>query len=221
MPEAPAQDMFALLHADLTEDVAPPVRAPEPQPESVDRLIAHITTSPLAEAEETALLTTTAAPAPDFNEALGAILDEMAQDEEAPFRPAAVTYQDFTVRCRMQRIPPSILDLAAFHRRFAMTLAGFDTQREPSDADDMLRDIARSVPDDLLAPFLLIARAAIDGEPCPDDDSLARIYGTRSPGRIRRLLEHLEKSGLIVLRADYGGRRSVGIPGLNLSTAAL
>jgi hypothetical protein len=144
----------------------------------------------------------------------------MAQDEEAPFRPDAVTYQDFTVRCRMQRIPHSILDLAAFRRRFAMTLAGFDTQREPSDADDMLRDIARSVPDDLLAPFLLIARAAIDGEPCPDDESLARIYGTRSPGRIRRLLEHLEKGGLIVLRADYGGRRSVGIPGLNLSTAA-
>lgn len=222
MPDSPTQDMFALLHADLTEDVAPPVRAPAPQPESVDSLIAHIATSPLAEAEETALLTTpAAAPAPDFNEALGAILDEMAQDEEAPFRPAAVTYQDFTVRCRMQRIPPSILDLAAFRRRFAMTLAGFDTQREPSDADDMLRDIARSVPDDLLAPFLLIARAAIDGEPCPDDDSLARIYGTRSPGRIRRLLEHLEKSGLIVLRADYGGRRSVGIPGLNLSTAAL
>jgi DNA helicase HerA-like ATPase len=73
MPDSPPQDMFALLHADLTEDVAPPVRAPAPQPESIDSLIAHIATSPLAEAEKASLLTKLAAPAPDFNEALGAI----------------------------------------------------------------------------------------------------------------------------------------------------
>ena len=79
--------------------------------------------------------------------------------------------------------------------------------------------IARSVPDDLLAPFLLMARAAHGGDPCPDDDELARVYGTRSPGRIRRLLDHLEKSGLIVVRTDFAGKRSVGIPELGLSTA--
>ena len=59
----------------------------------------------------------------------------------------------------------------------------------------------------------------MDGAPCPDDEQLARVYGTSSPGRIRRLMEHLEKSGFIVLRTDYGGRRSVGLPGLNLLTA--
>ena len=32
----------------------------------------------------------------------------------------------------------------------------------------------------------------------------------QAPGRIRRLIEHLEKSGLIVVRTDFGGRRSVG-----------
>ena len=75
------------------------------------------------------------------------------------------------------------------------------------------------MPDDLLAPFLLLAVAAVEGAPCPDDDRLAEVYGTRSPGRIRRLLEHLEKSNLIVVRTDYGGRRSVGIPDLGLVTA--
>jgi hypothetical protein len=55
--------------------------------------------------------------------------------------------------------------------------------------------LARGVADDVLAPFLLMARAAMDGAPCPDDEALARAYGTSSPGRIRRLLEHLEKAG--------------------------
>lgn len=79
--------------------------------------------------------------------------------------------------------------------------------------------IGREVPDDLLAPFLVLARAAVEGAACPDDEALATIYGTRSSGRIRRLLEHLEKSNLIVVRTDYGGRRSVGIPALGMTTA--
>jgi hypothetical protein len=215
MPDAPAQDMFALLHANLEEEAPAPPRPPAPPPvDSVDSLIKHIAAAPLAEQEIAPLL-----PLVDHTLALDEILDEIAQDEEAPFRSVAITYQDFSVRCRMQRIPANILDLAAFRRRLAMAMAGYGTARPRSDTDEELLEIARAVPDDLLAPFLLIGRAAIDGEPCPDDEALARIYGTRSPGRIRRLLEHLEKSGFIVLRADYGGRRSVGIPGLNLSTA--
>ena len=35
----------------------------------------------------------------------------------------------------------------------------------------------------------------------------------------RRLIEHLEKSDLIVVRTDFGGRRSFGVPGLGLTTA--
>ena len=123
------------------------------------------------------------------------------------------------MRCRMHRIAGHGIDLAMFRRRFAMALAGILREDDPAFAD-LLR-LARAVPDDVLAPFLVIARAAIDGEPCPDDDALARVYGTRSPGRIRRLLDHLEKSGLIVVRTDFGGRRSLGIPELGLSTASV
>jgi C4-type Zn-finger protein len=72
----------------------------------------------------------------------------------------------------------------------------------------------------MVAPFLQIARAAMDGHPCPDDDVLGRAYGTRSPGRIRRLVEYMEKQGAIVVRSDFGGRRSIGIPELGLSTEA-
>ena len=78
---------------------------------------------------------------------------------------------------------------------------------------------AAGLPDELLAPFLVIARAAQTGQPCPDDETLLRIYGTQSPGRIRRLLEHYEKGGLIVVRTDFAGRRSIGVPALGASTA--
>ena len=49
---------------------------------------------------------------------------------------------------------------------------------------------------------------------------LGRAYGSRSPGRIRRLVDYMEKQGVIVVRADFGGRRSIGIPELGLSTEA-
>jgi len=71
------------------------------------------------------------------------------------------------------------------------------------------------------AEAVTIARAAHEGAACPDDEELARIYGTNSLGRIRRLLEHYERAGLIVVRTDFSGRRSVAIPELSLSTAPL
>ena len=119
----------------------------------------------------------------------------------------------------MRRVRGTPLDALQFRRRFAMAVAGV-TDAASGPWPDILR-IAASLADDLLAPFLVIARAARDGEVCPDDDELARIYGTSSPGRVRRLLEHYEKSGLIVVRTDFGGRRSIGIPELGLTTAPL
>ena len=98
-------------------------------------------------------------------------------------------------------------------------VAGVEDPHDPA-WQDILR-VGAGLADDLLAPFLVIARAAQDGLPCPDDDELARVYGTSSPGRLRRLIEHYERNGLIVVRTDFGGRRSVTIPELGLSTAPL
>ncbi|MCB2078100.1 MAG: ATP-binding protein, partial [Novosphingobium sp.] len=222
LPEAPAQDMFALLHEGLEDE---PERRPEPPvPEDVetaDVLLGRISTGD-------AILSGPLDPATDedgedidYQGEIDEILFEIAGEDGATFQPASALYQDFTVRCRMRRVPPGLVDLAAFRRRFAMALAGMSEVQSDGGTHDEVLGLARKVPDDLLAPFLVIARAAIDEAPCPDDDELARVYGTSSPGRIRRLLDHLEKSGLIVLRTDFGGRRSVGIPGLGLSTAPL
>ena len=147
-----------------------------------------------------------------------AILAEMAQEPDCTFQPVATLFHDFTVRCRMRRIAGHGLDITAFRRRFALAVAGVD-ERDPDWAE--ILKIARDVQDDLIAPFLVIARAAQRGLPCPDDAELSRVYGTSSPGRIRRLLDHYEKSALIVVRTDYGGRRSIGIPALGVSTAPM
>ena len=155
----------------------------------------------------------------EVDAAIDAILREMAAEDGCTYQPVAKLYQDFTVRCRMQRLTAGQLDMTGFQRRFAIAVAGIEEPNSP-EAQEILR-VARDLADDLLAPFLAIARAAQTGLPCPDDDALAVLYGTSSPGRLRRLLDHYEKTGLIVVRTDFSGRRSVSIPELGLATEPL
>jgi hypothetical protein len=82
-------------------------------------------------------------------------------------------------------------------------------------------DAARALPDDMLGPFLLVARAARDGAPCPSDEAIAASYGTSSLGRARRLVQYIESRELIVSRTDLSGRRSIAIPSLGWSTASV
>ncbi len=62
-------------------------------------------------------------------------------------------------------------------------------------------------------------RGLREGAPCPEDEALGRVYGSSSPGRIRRLLDYMEKQGAIVVRTDFSGKRSIVIPELGLSTS--
>jgi hypothetical protein len=106
------------------------------------------------------------------------------------------------------------IDLPAFRRRLAMTRAGV----EEAGFEDALA-LGAAVPEDMLAPFLLIARAARDGAPAPSDQMLADVYGTSSPGRARRMVQHLEELGLVVARIDLSGKRSLSVPRLGWTTA--
>ena len=216
LPAVPASDLEALLH----RDEAPAVTiALEPAPEPIDAegLIKQI--EALDESQDLAAGELENEAGDDHERAVCEILADMAAEEGSTYQPAAALYQDFSVRCRMRRIPGNRLGLADFRRRLAMAVAGIP---DPSDEHRAaILKIGAEVPDDLLGPFLLLAAAAQDGQPCPSDEVLARVYGSRSPGRIRRLIEHLEKSGWIVVRTDFGGRRSVGIPGLGMATAPM
>jgi hypothetical protein len=158
-------------------------------------------------------------PPDEMRAAMAQIMADMVAEPGCTYQPIGTLFQDYTVRARMRRLGPNIGDSTQFRRRFAMAVAGIFDPSEQRWAE--LLELARSVPEDLLAPFLLVGRAAIEGEPCPSDELLAQAHGTRSPGRIRRLLEHLEKSGLIVVKTDFGGRRAIGLPHLGVSTASV
>ncbi|MFL6756562.1 MAG: helicase HerA domain-containing protein [Sphingomicrobium sp.] len=146
------------------------------------------------------------------------VLRAIVEDPDSGARSASILFQDFTVRCRMAGIPRPPLQLAEFTRRLSMARAGIFDAFDDSWAPAL--EAARSLPDDMLGPFLLVARAAREGAPCPSDEAIAASYGTASLGRARRLLQYIESRELIVSRVDLAGKRSIAIPGLGWSTAA-
>jgi hypothetical protein len=121
----------------------------------------------------------------------------------------------------MRGLDGESLSLAAFRRRLGVARAGLD-EAEPSQADarwDEAQAAAAALPDEVQGLFLMLARAALAGEPCPGDEALARAIGSRSPGRAKRLLAYVETRGTIVCRMDYRGNRVVALPSLNCETA--
>ena len=222
LPDAEPEDMQSMLFATLDEAPPRPPAMSEPAPLAAGELMERIAATESEDAGDAAETAPPAerpeGPAIDGEAVVVAALRDMLADPDAAFQTESVLYQDFSVRCRMQRLARPPLDLTAFRRRFALAKGGVFDPAEPRWRD--LLGAAQALPDDMLAPFVLIARAAIDGDPCPDDDALGRTYGTRSPGRIRRLIDYMERQGAIVVRSDFGGRRSIGIPQLGLSTEA-
>lgn len=222
LPTASTEDMRELLHADLHVELErPEFPRPAPRVDDAETLARRIaanemlepTSGPAREREARR-----AEPEPEENRAaMIEILNAMAQEEDCTFQSSTTLFQDFTIRCRMRGISVRGLDATMFRRGFAAALAGIENPEDERWTD--LVNLAKHVPDDALAPFYRIARAAMDGEPCPDDIDLARIYGTSSPRRVQRLLDFLEKDGLIVVRTDFSGKRSVALPDLGVTTA--
>ncbi|WDF70998.1 ATP-binding protein [Novosphingobium sp. KACC 22771] len=236
-PSVTGDDLHALLHAAPTaEELAAeetPLLAGLPRPDAgelMEQIGAYVMApapgeEPLVDDSGPNLFSAASVPAPpslppdEVQAIMAAIMEDITAERDCTYQPISSLFQDFTTRCRMKKIGQHIGDATQFRRRFALAVAGI---YRPADEEwAPLLQLSRTVPDDLLTPFLVIARAAMDEAPCPDDEALARAYGTSSPGRIRRLLEHLEKSGLIVVKTDYSGRRSIGIPDLGVSTAAV
>ena len=82
------------------------------------------------------------------------------------------------------------------------------------EARTVVEGMTHSVDEDVLAPYLAMVVATALGEAMPDEERLALLYGSSSPSRVRRLLDHLERCGLIVAREEFGGERSIIIPGV-------
>ncbi|RDE04572.1 ATP-binding protein [Sphingomonas aracearum] len=216
LPTAPAENLAELIFA------PPPEEAPtlpmnfESRPRRVpaDELLGTIERP----APQPGL-----APLPDKSddevEAITAeVLRAIVADADAASRPASVLFQDFGVRCRMAGLARPPLDLPAFTRRLSAARAGIFDVAAPEWAEAMA--LADTLPDDMIGAFLLVARAAREGEPCPSDAQLAETYGTSSLGRVRRLIANIENRELFVTRIDLSGKRSITIPRLGWTTAA-
>ncbi|KKB07216.1 ATP-binding protein, partial [Devosia geojensis] len=151
--------------------------------------------------------------------AIDAVMRELLDDPDAGFRSVAQLYQDFLVRCRIRRVPGEPPALPALRRKLAVARAGVATEIAESEAWQQALALSESLTDDIQGVFLMIARAAVAGEPCPSDATLARAYGTHSTGRARRLLGYFEERNLLVLRVDFRGNRIAALPDLGCETA--
>jgi hypothetical protein len=238
LPDAPGEEMEALLNDRLAEaasapppprpaapvrpaaeleralSAAPAVRPPEstPRPAPTESLPPTPPEEPAtADTPSSASPAPAGAPeAPDGETGIAAVVRELAASEGATFRPATALFRDFAIRCRQRGIASANVDLPRFRRLFAFETAGVARLAPPARAQ--VETMADAVDDDVLAPYLAILVAAALGESMPDEAELARLYGSSSPSRVRRLLDHLERSGLIVVREDFGGERSISVP---------
>ncbi|EKM99465.1 ATPase-like protein, partial [Acidocella sp. MX-AZ02] len=151
---------------------------------------------------------------------LDKILAAILADPEAGFRTVGVLYQDFLVRCRIEGMGNGAPDLAAFRRMLTRARAGISAEMAQEEVWQDVTARAGLLPEDMQGIYMMIARAAKDGAPCPSDAAIARAYGTRSMGRARRLLTYMEEQGLIVCQQDGAGRRIVTLVELAWATAA-
>jgi hypothetical protein len=132
----------------------------------------------------------------------------------------ALLYQDFLVRCRIARVAGEPPDLTRFRKEITLAKAGVGDDAAVASGDwDQATLVAAALPDDVRGVFLLVARAALTGAPCPSDAEIARAYGTRSNGRARRLLAYMEERGFIATATDLRGARIVTLPDLGWRTA--
>jgi hypothetical protein len=210
LPQAPAGDMKQFLLAGFEDE---PVRAfvapaPAPRVEAVLEQIGAIepTTVVEVEVEDPTIL----------NQLVSDVLRAIVEDPYSTARPAAILFQDFQVRCRMVGVQAPPLAPSAFARRLAAARAGIFDGLDQEWAHAI--EAANDLPDDMLGAFLLVARAAREGQACPTDEDIARTYGTSSLGRARRVMSYIESRNLFVVRIDLAGRRSVTIPTLGWTT---
>ena len=216
LPSAPPADLQDLIFAEPEPELAPTLPMTfEARPRRVpaEELIAD-----MARPAPSALPDPPERSDEEVEAVHAEVLRAIVADAETAGRPASVLFQDFQVRCRMTGLARPALDLPTFAWRLSCARAGIFDTADPAWAEALA--LSAALPDDMVGAFLLVARAAREGEPCPSDAAIAATYGTSSLGRVRRLMTYIESRDLIVVRTDLSGRRSITIPRLGWTTAA-
>ena len=219
LPEAPL-DAADLIFTASPEEIARPVtrRPAPPPPPSTNDLLAQLS-RPRPEAEPAPQSLFPEIDQAEQNAQIDAIMAELLGDPDASFRTVAVLYQDFLVRCRIRRVPGEPPALPAFKRKLAVARVAPDQQTAASTGWQQALAMSETLTDDVQGVFLVLAQAALTSAPCPSDTTLARLYGTHSASRARRLLTWFEERGLLVVRLDFRNNRVVAFPDLGAETA--
>ncbi len=219
LPGQPSGEARELILAPVPAAARPqaerrPAPAPAPRPAVAD-VIEDIARHRSAEAAEAA-----AALPPDEREALmRRAAHAMMQEPEAAFRPEPILHADFQLRCRLTKAGIGAVSMTEFKSYLAAARAGLDPDRVDLGKWSRALAVARTIPDDLQAVYLILAGAALEGAPCPADAEVARRCGMHSAGRARSRIGHLDKGDLVVLRTDMSGRRVAVLPDLGWQTA--
>ncbi|MEN3929772.1 ATP-binding protein [Microvirga sp. W0021] len=221
LPETPPEDIHDLLFVPSPEEIIRPTprRVPPPPAPSTNDLLAQLAKTRPPEPADKA----DDEPAMSKEERIAiidSILREVLEEPEASFRSVAVLYQDFLVRCRIRRMPGEPLNLPGFRRRLAVVRAGVDTDTAEGEEWNRAVEVATALPEDIQGVYLLLARAAMQHDPCPPDGEIARACGSRSTGRARRLIAYMEQQEYIVCRNDIRNHRIIALPDLGWETAA-
>ena len=159
-----------------------------------------------------------AMPPEERDRALRAIASEIMADPDAAFRPEPVLHGDFQVRCRIGRIGGGAVPLTEIKFHITAARAGLDAALTDGAEWERALALARTIPEDLQAVYLIIAAAALRHAPCPSDAEVARRCGMHSAGRARSRIKHLDKGDLVVTRSDMSGNRVAVLPDLGWET---
>ncbi|HEX4767370.1 MAG TPA: DUF87 domain-containing protein [Lichenihabitans sp.] len=143
----------------------------------------------------------------------------MMREPDAAFRPEPLLHADFQLRCRLMKAGIGAVSMSEFKPYLAAARAGLDPDRIDRAEWSRALAVARTIPDDLQAVYLILAGAALAGMPCPSDAEVARRCGMHSAGRARSRIGHLDKGDLVVLRVEMSGRRVAALPDLGWQTA--
>jgi hypothetical protein len=218
LPEATLEDVRAtILAAPPPEPVRPQRRTPS-SPDLLGQLMAAKSAA-LEIRPETPEAPISAEELARRRERVDRVLQALMAEPDAGFRVVGVLYQEFVVRCRIEGLGAAVPDLDDFRRMLTRARAGLGSDVTDDDGWQDVSVRASVLPDDMQGVFMMIARAAKEGWPCPSNAAIARAYGSHSLRRAQRLLNYIEEQGLIVCQLDGAGRRIVTLVELAWATA--
>lgn len=217
LPEQPAEDAKDLIFTPA-EGEQLPVRPRQPEVVSTGEVLDMISTAD-AGATDHENAGETGIDLAARNAMIDDILADILEEPEAAYQPIATLYQDFQVRCRIGKLPGGAPDLPEFREKLSVARAGVDSEEIDETEWQRAVLIANELPEDMRGVYLLLAKAALAKAPCPPNLEIATAYGTRSPGRARWLLSHMEERGFLVCATDLRGNRIVTLTDLGWQTA--